>query len=79
VEVSIDGGAWQPATLDKGNSEYSWKLFSFDWKDAKPGDHTLVSRATDREGRVQQTAEELGRKRTFLEDNGQFVRKITLS
>jgi len=79
VEVSVDGGAWQPATFDKRNTQYSWKLFTFDWKDAKPGEHTLVSRATDKDGNVQQTAADLRRKKTFLEDNGQFPRKIKIA
>lgn len=79
VEVSIDGGAWQPATFDKGNSRYSWKLFTFDWKNATPGQHTLVSRATDEKGVVQPDAEGLKRKKTFLEDDAQFPRKITIA
>ncbi|HUA18452.1 MAG TPA: molybdopterin-dependent oxidoreductase [Bryobacteraceae bacterium] len=79
VEVSVDGGAWREATLDKGNTQYSWKLFTYEWKDAMPGEHTLVSRATDRDGNVQQTEAELSRKKTFLEDNGQFVRKIKIA
>ena len=33
VEVSVDGGPWQAAALDKSNTRYSWKLFTFDWKD----------------------------------------------
>ncbi len=79
VEVSVDGGSWQPATLDKGNTQYSWKLFTFDWKGATAGDHTLVSRATDVNGTVQPTAADLRRKKTFLEDNSQFPRKITIA
>ncbi|HTA46753.1 MAG TPA: molybdopterin-dependent oxidoreductase [Bryobacteraceae bacterium] len=79
VEVSVDGGPWQTATLDKANTQFSWKLFTFDWKDAKPGDHTLVSRATDANGTVQPTAEALKRKKTFLEDNAQFPRKIKIA
>jgi hypothetical protein len=39
----------------------------------------LVSRATDAESNVQPTADELRRKKTFLEDNAQFPRKITIS
>jgi DMSO/TMAO reductase YedYZ molybdopterin-dependent catalytic subunit len=78
VEVSVDGGPWQPATLDKANTRFSWKLFTFDWKGATPGDHTLVSRATDANGIVQPPAAELKRKKTFLEDNAQFPRKITI-
>jgi hypothetical protein len=79
VEVSIDGGPWQKATLDPANTKYSWKLFSYKWENAKPGDHTIVSRAIDIDGQVQPTAEELARKRTFLEDNGQFPRKVKIS
>lgn len=79
VEVSIDGGSWQPATLAKSNSRFSWKLFTFDWKNATPGEHTLVSRATDVQGTVQPTKAELSRKKTFLEDNAQFPRKIRIA
>lgn len=79
VEVSIDGGPWQPATLEKSNTRFSWKLFQFDWKDAKPGQHTLVSRATDANGVVQPDADGLKRKKTFLEDDAQFPRKITIA
>ena len=50
VEVSVDEGPWQPATLDKANTRFSWKLFTFDWKGAAPGEHTLVSRVTDANG-----------------------------
>ena len=79
VEVKIDEGPWQKATLDPGNTKYSWKLFTFSWDGAAPGPHTLVSRVTDAEGNVQPTADELKRKKTFLEDNSQFPRKITIS
>jgi DMSO/TMAO reductase YedYZ molybdopterin-dependent catalytic subunit len=76
VEVQVDNGPWQPAELDPANTKYSWKLFSYRWKGATPGEHTLVSRATDVNGLVQPTAAELARKRTFLENNGQFPRKV---
>jgi DMSO/TMAO reductase YedYZ molybdopterin-dependent catalytic subunit len=79
VEVSVDGGPWQPATLAKANTRFSWKLFTFDWTGATPGEHTLVSRATDADGTVQPPAADLKRKKTFLEDNAQFPRKITIS
>lgn len=79
VEVKIDDGPWEPATLDKANTQYSWKLFTYRWAGATPGDHTLVSRATDANGIVQPTAEELARtKKTFLEDNAQFPRTIRI-
>jgi len=76
VEVKIDDGPWQKATLDPGNTQYSWKQFSYKWDGATPGDHTIVSRATDAKGVTQPTAAELSRKKTFLEDNSQFPRKI---
>jgi hypothetical protein len=79
VEVKVDEGPWQRATLDPANTEYSWKLFSYRWTGATPGEHTLVSRATDADGVVQPTAAELARKKTFLEDNSQFPRKVMIA
>ena len=79
VEVKVDDGPWQRATLDAANTQYSWKLFTFRWEGATPGEHTLVSRATDANGVVQPTAEELGRKKTFLEDNSQHPRKVMIA
>lgn len=79
VEVQIDGGSWQPATLDPANTQFSWKLFSYRWEGATPGEHTLVSRAIDVNGVVQPTAAELERKKTFLEDNSQFPRRVRIA
>jgi hypothetical protein len=79
VEVKVDNGSWQPAKLDSGNSQYSWKLFTYKWEGATPGEHTLVSRVTDASGNVQPSADDLKRKKTFLEDNGQFPRKVMIS
>jgi DMSO/TMAO reductase YedYZ molybdopterin-dependent catalytic subunit len=79
VEVQIDGGPWQKATLDPSNSQFSWKLFTYKWDGATPGEHTIVSRATDASGSVQPAAAELSRKKTFLEDNGQFPRKVMIA
>ena len=79
VEVKVDDGPWQRATLDPANTQYSWKLFSYRWQGATPGEHTLVSRATDANGVVQPTVTELARKKTFLEDNSQFPRKVMIA
>jgi DMSO/TMAO reductase YedYZ molybdopterin-dependent catalytic subunit len=80
VEVRVDAGPWQAATLDPSTSEkYSWKLFTYAWNGATPGEHTIVSRVTDVTGKVQPTAEELETKKTFLEDNSQFPRTLTIS
>jgi DMSO/TMAO reductase YedYZ molybdopterin-dependent catalytic subunit len=79
VEVQIDGGPWQKATVDPSNTQYSWKLFSYRWEGATPGEHTIDSRATDAKGEIQPTVAELSRKKTFLEDNGQFPRKVMIA
>jgi DMSO/TMAO reductase YedYZ molybdopterin-dependent catalytic subunit len=78
VEVKIDEGPWQKATLDPANTKYSWKLFTYRWEGATPGEHTLVSRVTDANGEVQPTAADLTRKKTFLQDNGQYPRKVMI-
>jgi DMSO/TMAO reductase YedYZ molybdopterin-dependent catalytic subunit len=80
VEVKVDEGPWQPATIDPATTgKYSWKLFNYTWNGATPGEHTLVSRVTDVNGKVQPTAEELENKKTFLEDNSQHPRKVMVS
>jgi len=80
VEVRVDDGPWQMATMDASTSaKYSWKLFTIAWNGATPGEHTLVSRVTDVNGRVQPTEKELETKKTFLEDNSQFPRKVMIS
>ena len=80
VEVQVDNGPWQTAAFDPATAKekYSWKLFTFMWNGATPGEHTLVSRVTDAAGRVQPTAKELENKKSFLEENSQVVRKITI-
>jgi DMSO/TMAO reductase YedYZ molybdopterin-dependent catalytic subunit len=52
VEVSVDGGAWQPARLAAEASIDTWRQWVYAW-DATPGKHTLQVRATDRTGRTQ--------------------------
>jgi DMSO/TMAO reductase YedYZ molybdopterin-dependent catalytic subunit len=80
VEVKVDDGPWQPATLDAATKDkYSWKLFTFAWNDPPKGEHTLVSRVTEVSGKVQPTAQELENKKTFLEDNSQTPRKVTIA
>jgi DMSO/TMAO reductase YedYZ molybdopterin-dependent catalytic subunit len=80
IEVRVDDGPWQQATLDQATiARYSWKLFTCPWNGATRGEHTLVSRAIDVNGRVQPTAEELETKKTFLEDNSQFPRTVMIA
>lgn len=80
VEVKVDDGPWQAATLDPSTKEkYSWKLFTFNWTGVTPGEHTLVSRVTDTTGKVQPTEKDLENKKSFLEDNSQQPRKVTIT
>ncbi len=78
VEVKVDDGDWQAATLDPATTgeTYSWKFFNYTWEGATPGEHTITSRATDESGYVQPTAEELEVKQTFLEHNAQLGRTV---
>ena len=56
VDVSTDGGStWNPATLGHEQSHYAWRLWRHEFK-AKTGDYSILSRATDTQGRVQPDA-----------------------
>lgn len=59
VEVSFDDGAtWQEAKLDYPGTKLTWALWSYDWRPAGPDNYTLVVRATDGEGAVQEWDED---------------------
>jgi hypothetical protein len=81
VDVKVDDGAWQPATLDAATSKdkYGWKLFTYTWSGTAPGEHTIVSRVTETNGRVQPTEKDLETKKSFLEHNAQAPRKMMIS
>ncbi len=79
VEVRVDDGPWQRARIDPQSSKYSWKLFHYDWDDAAPGEHTLVSRVTDVDGRVQATAEQMPEKPSRWENYAQFPRTVMIT
>ena len=52
VEVRIDGGGWQEAKLGPSAGVDYWRQWYLPW-DARPGQHMLAVRATDRDGVVQ--------------------------
>lgn len=57
VEVSTDGGTtWIEAKLDPQQAKYTWRLWSYAWKPKQRGEYTLMSRATDSQGRTQGTS-----------------------
>ena len=54
VDVSVDSGTtWHAAQLGHERAKYAWRLWNFKWKAPHAGDFTLMSRATDSQGRVQ--------------------------
>ena len=56
VEVRIDDGPWQPATLAGEDSIDTWRQWTYRW-DATEGEHRIQARAYDRTG-TPQTADE---------------------
>jgi DMSO/TMAO reductase YedYZ molybdopterin-dependent catalytic subunit len=81
VQVQVDGGPWRNARLDERNhAPYAWSFWQFDWLSPEAGDHKLVSRAIDADGRVQPTADDpaIKLKRTYWEANQQWVRRIRI-
>jgi DMSO/TMAO reductase YedYZ molybdopterin-dependent catalytic subunit len=53
VEVRIDGGAWQQATIRPPNlGKYTWVRFDIPWN-ATPGQHVIETRTTDNSGTTQ--------------------------
>jgi DMSO/TMAO reductase YedYZ molybdopterin-dependent catalytic subunit len=52
VEVQVDDGPWQAATLGPVPSVDTWRQWTYSWS-ASPGQHRLTVRATDNSGAVQ--------------------------
>ncbi len=53
VEWSADSGeSWFDATVETSESRYAWANFAFTWQ-ARPGEHTLMTRASDAVGNTQ--------------------------
>jgi hypothetical protein len=52
VEVQVDDGPWQPATLAATVSADTWRQWTWQWP-ATPGRHRLRVRATDASGGTQ--------------------------
>jgi hypothetical protein len=54
VEVSVDGGhTWSEAALKKPLSPYTWVLWGYEWTPRVRDLHTIVVRAYDGKGEVQ--------------------------
>lgn len=72
---------WNEKPPRGSDQEYSWNFWHFDWPDPSPGDHSVVSRATDEDGRTQPAADDpsMKQKTTYWEANQQWVRKLRLT
>lgn len=82
VEVQIDDGAWQPATLTEGDgSEFTWTFWTLDWAAPAVGEHAITSRAIDASGTTQPAPDDpyLAGKTTFYESNGQITRRVAIA
>jgi DMSO/TMAO reductase YedYZ molybdopterin-dependent catalytic subunit len=61
VEFSIDGGkSWRDAEIYHSGGNLAWSLWKTEWMPDAPGDYTLVVRAADGEGDVQEWEEDRG-------------------
>ena len=59
VEISDnDGETWADAKIDYPGTKLTWALWSYDWRPDDADDYTLVVRATDGEGAVQEWEED---------------------
>jgi DMSO/TMAO reductase YedYZ molybdopterin-dependent catalytic subunit len=79
VELKIDDRPWEKVTLDSRNrSKFCWTFWSCDWLKPEAGEHIIISRATDVEGRTQPPADDpmIQLKKTFWEANQQWPRRL---
>jgi hypothetical protein len=54
VEVSMDNGkTWNLATFIVPHEPFAWRQWQYVWEVTATGEHTILSRATDSEGRQQ--------------------------
>jgi len=61
VEFSDDDGeTWEDAKIVYPGTKLTWALWSYDWKPDEADDYTLVVRATDGKGKVQEFEEARG-------------------
>jgi DMSO/TMAO reductase YedYZ molybdopterin-dependent catalytic subunit len=82
VEVRVDDGPWLPAAIDHSEeAQFAWKLWSVEWADPAPGEHTVTSRAIDSAGNIQPAMDDprIAGKRTYWESNGQVTRRVRIA
>ncbi|HJU06448.1 MAG TPA: sulfite oxidase [Nitrospiraceae bacterium] len=81
VEVKIDDGPWQQATIDRTeDAEFAWKVWTFNWASPAAGEHAITSRAISTSGEIQPAMDDplIAKKHTYWESNGQVTRRIRI-
>ncbi len=58
VEVQVDNGPWQEATLAPVPDLDCWRQWTYEWRGARPGPHLIQARATDKTGYTQTAVQE---------------------
>lgn len=59
VEVSLNGGdRWEEAKIHYPGTKLTWALWNYQWQPQNAGDYSLVVRATDGEGELQEFDED---------------------
>jgi DMSO/TMAO reductase YedYZ molybdopterin-dependent catalytic subunit len=82
VEVQIDQAPWAQATIDHSEeAEHAWKIWSVEWSNPSPGEHTITSRAIDTTGQIQPAMDDplIAKKHTYWESNGHVTRRIRIA
>jgi DMSO/TMAO reductase YedYZ molybdopterin-dependent catalytic subunit len=86
VEVRIDNGPWMPARLfgpvahSRSRRGLAWRFWRFDWGMPASGQHSVTSRAFDRNGNVQPAPTDpfLASRVTLWESNGHITRQVLI-
>ena len=81
VEVQIDDGPWQRATIDGAEGgEFAWKIWYYDWPNPAPGEHRITSRAHGPGDVIQPAMDDplIANKHTYWESNGQITRRVMI-
>jgi hypothetical protein len=81
VEVRVDDGPWVAATIDHSETaEFAWVIWSVDSIALSAGEHSVTSRAIDKQGRIQPAMDDplIANKHTYWESNGQVTRRVRI-
>jgi DMSO/TMAO reductase YedYZ molybdopterin-dependent catalytic subunit len=84
VEVRIDNGPWLAADLERHQAHeregFAWVFWTLPWRKPLPGEHSITSRAFDRDGNVQPAPDDpyLASRVTYWENNGQITRRVLI-